>query len=79
MAKVIQVDGTTYELEEPTLQNLQKVVGGYVEVLNLGSGKYMVVNEEGLLQKLPPNPSASKLWGRGIIVGNVVICSKKEL
>jgi hypothetical protein len=79
MAKVIQVDGTTYEMENPTLEKLQLVVGGYIEALNLGNGKYLVVNEEGLMQRLAINPSASRLWGRGPIVGHVVICTNKEL
>jgi hypothetical protein len=79
MAKVIQVDGTTYEIEKTSLEVLQMAVGGYIEALNLGKGLYLVVNEEGLMQNLPLNPKASKVWGRGPIVGNAVICTKNEL
>jgi len=79
MATVIKVDGTTEELKEPTLQALQKAVGGYIEALNLGNGKYMVVNEEGLMMRLPINKSATAIWRYGEIVGNVVLCTKKEL
>jgi hypothetical protein len=65
-------------MEDTTLKKLQLAVGGYIEALNLGNGKYLVVNEEGLIRNLPINPSASRLYGRPI-VGNAVICSNKEL
>jgi len=79
MATVIKVDGTIEELKNPTLEDFQKAVGGYIEALNIGSGKYLVVNEEGLMMNLPLNKSATAIWRNGPIVGNAVICTKKEL
>jgi hypothetical protein len=79
MAKVLNVDGTDYELKDTDLVTLQKVVGGYIEALNLGGGKYLIVNEEGRMMRLPINKRASEIYGRDLIVGNAVICSKKEL
>jgi uncharacterized protein YlzI (FlbEa/FlbD family) len=78
MATVINMNGASYEIQDPTLESLQGVVGGYIEVLRLKNGKYLVVNEEGLMRNLPINPHASILYGSPI-VGNVVICSKTEL
>jgi len=54
-------------------------VGGLVEVVRLpveGEDEVMLVNEEGLLQGLPLNLTASMMSG-GPIVGNVVVLTGK--
>ena len=62
-------NGTDYELSE-----LQGLVGGWIEVVNLQeSGYILVVNEEGLLKGLPWNPAASAVAGMDI-VGDAVLC-----
>lgn len=38
----------------PTLEEMQKAVGGLVQVIGLRSGVDLWVNEEGLIRKLPP-------------------------
>lgn len=46
---------------EPLYQTIGKAVGGYIEVVHpkgLPEPFIMIVNEEGLLQQLPPNLSA---------------------
>ena len=40
---------------EHTLENLQKQVGGYIEVISLGAGIALVINEEGKLIEAEPN------------------------
>ena len=60
--------GTTYSLEE-----LQALVGGYIEMLPLEKNRYAVVNEEGMLHGLDLNPSASLLLGQKIVGPCVVI------
>lgn len=62
-----------YELEE-----LQEIVGGYIELVYLPNDEIMVVNEEGLLYNLPYNPKASNYANRPI-VGDVLICKRKHL
>lgn len=62
-----------YELEE-----LQKIVGGYIELVYLLNDEVMVVNEEGLLYNLPYNVKASNYANRPI-VGDVLICKRKHL
>ena len=80
-----QPSGKTFSLKE-----LQKAVGGYIEVVTLppkSSGerrikRIMVMNEEGLLHRLPPNVVASAVFGADLavpIVGDVVICPSRLL
>lgn len=60
---------------ENTLEALQAAVGGYIEAVTLVPGKaVMIVNEEGLLLGLSPNPIASavantQIVGTAIVVG----------
>ena len=60
---------------ENTLEALQRAVCGYIEALTLVPGKaVMIVNEEGLLRGMAPNPAASmiariKIVGPAIVVG----------
>ena len=65
---------------EPLYQTIGKDVGGYIEVVHpkgLPEPFIMIVNEEGLLQQLPPNLFGCMLYGTdqhgSPIVGNFVI------
>jgi len=58
---------------ENTLEALQKAVDGYIETVYLDSNKaVMLVNEEGLLRGMSPNPFASAIAGT-VIVGPAII------
>ena len=57
---------------EPTLEEAQRVVGGYVEMVYLDGGDQLLVNEEGVIKNLPPNPSATAIAGKPI-VGNAIV------
>ena len=48
--------------DEPTLEQAQKFVGGYVEGITFPNGDYLIINEEGKLQNLPLNVEATMLW-----------------
>ena len=48
--------------KEPTLEEAQKFVGGYVEGITFPNGDYLIINEEGKLQNLPLNVEATMLW-----------------
>lgn len=72
VAKKITSDGKIIEVPDQKLETLQKAVDGYVQIVPLKNGNNMIVNEEGLLMKLPVNVLASKIAGYPI-VGNVVI------
>lgn len=61
-------DGPFAEQEwdnEPSLDDLQRIVGGYIEVaiVNIeGQSCHMIMNEEGKLKGLPLNPTATSLY-----------------
>ena len=48
--------------DEPTLEQAQEFVGGYVEGIPFPNGDYLIVNEEGKLMGLPLNPEGTALW-----------------
>jgi Domain of unknown function (DUF3846) len=70
---VLRADGSKEVLRRTApleLKELQRLVGGYVEAVRLtptSNIMCMVVNEEGRLDDLPPNPYCPG------IVGNVVL------
>lgn len=78
----VKPKGKTYSLEE-----LQKFVGGYIQILYLADRQLcMVVNEEGKIHGLPINPVATRLLKllttmcyNDFIVGNVLICGSDEI
>lgn len=81
---VISADGTVEAHEGiPTLEDLQRYVGGYIEAVSLvrdgDDEAIMWLNEEGKLNGLPANEKATRLArefggvGRDVIVGNAVM------
>ena len=52
MSKVHIIDD-----KEPTLEELQKLVGGYIELMYIGN-THLIVNEEAYLMELPINKKA---------------------
>ncbi len=73
--------------KRPTLEEAQKFVGGYVELLWLDPTTQMLVNEEGAYEdSLPPNPMATRLAEKagylvtkGGIKGNAMILTKAAI
>lgn len=69
---VIHVNGTSKSLpDELSLEEMQKVVGGYIECIGILGG-HLWVNEEGRLLELKLNRIASIFAGRPI-VGDVIL------
>lgn len=67
-------NGSTFELEE-----LQEVVGGYIEIVRLNDGRVIIVNEDGLSLNLPVNIEATNILRRDhsttqYIVGTAIVC-----
>ena len=69
-----------------TLEDLQKLVGGYIQLIELHSSKrQMIINEEGKLMGLPFNETATKIFHDeyphlteyDVICGDAIILSKK--
>ena len=61
------------------LEELQEQVEGYIECVTLIPGKLvMIVNEEGLIQQLPYNMSASIIARRNIVGNALIVCCDGE-
>ena len=74
-------NGKTFTLEE-----IQEIVGGYIEILTFKDGRMMVMNEEGKLLGFPINPEATRIarennliWPNDYIVGTVLIADPGEI
>ena len=91
MAHIIKSSGEIIEVEPKNgkdflLKELQEIVDGYIEILTIDNGQYMVCNEEGLINDLPVNVEASKLYYGVIamlnghqICGDVLICEPNQV
>jgi len=69
---------------KPNLKQLQKMVGGYIEVVTAKNGDQIILDEEGRLKEKPINKDASEHWlgdkwdnDTANIVGDAVILSGK--
>ena len=64
--KTLTPETKTITDKEPTLKEMQKFVGGYIEVVQAKNGDHIVFNEEGRIFGLPINYEASEHWlGKG--------------
>lgn len=61
-------NGTDYALEE-----LQKMVGGLIQILHTRWGNLLIVDEEGVLKGKTVNLAATEIAGQDI-VGDAVLC-----
>lgn len=64
-------DGKRYTLEE-----IQKMVGGFFQIVSLEDKYIVLADEDGLSKKLPYNEFASHLYGKHL-VGNVAVVNRK--
>lgn len=78
--KVEPKNGTDFELEE-----LQKFVDGYIEIVNLNDGRILVVNDEGKFG-YEVNEKATliaqqtnAIWFGDTINGNALLCKSEEV
>lgn len=89
MAKLITPDGLTRDVTPAdgkafTLDELQGFVGGYIQLVRLTRSRLMCCNEEGKLERLPLNRTATAEWAAlhgltDVIVGSVVIGTEREM
>jgi hypothetical protein len=94
MATRWKVDGTSQVVfpkngRDFSLEELKFYIGGgYIELVNLDSGSWMVVDENGKLKHLPVNRNATKVYlgtaakngyASDVIVGDILVCSKSEI
>lgn len=89
MATIIKADGTTVHVcpkngTDFSLEELNNIVNGSIEIVRLTYAFYMVVNESGKLLSLPYNRLASTFFsictdGEDSIAGDVLICRTDEV
>ena len=71
--------------KELTLEEMQELVGGYIQVLTSKDGNAdIVIDEEGKMKSKLPNFEATRLWlgdnrdeWYDIIVGDAIVCTDK--
>lgn len=88
MAHIIYTNGLVQEINPEnkrnfTLEEMQKIVHGYIEVLHLPKSRLMILNEDGKFEGLPVNILATReILSHGyndVIVGDVLICNSDEV
>jgi hypothetical protein len=82
MAELLRIDAGRDRVEFSGTDNeilaaMQEAVGGFIEVIRLQDGSYMVFNEEGQMRQLALNALASGLAGRPV-VGDAIVLSVDE-
>lgn len=89
MGDIIAKPGGVMEIVEPAnktdykLDELRRIVGGNIELIDLGK-RYLVVNEDGKLMRLPYNTMATNwmlvaIGGSDFIVGDALLCEKDRI
>lgn len=83
-AKIYKADGSIIDVKpnngtDFSLEELQEIVGGYIEIVGLMDNEIMVINEEGKLIDLPLNETATHMYQEvdgfyDYIVGDVLVC-----
>ena len=72
---IVEPNKESYQIKiEHTLKNLQKIVGGYIEILQLDYNTDLVCNDEGKIYRLPLN----RFVDYDIIAGTFIIAGHKD-
>ena len=89
MAQIIKSNGETKTVEPKNgtdfkLEELQAIVGGYVQIAYLRDDEIMVMDDEGKLKEKDLNLQASLRYRRDVnpydsIVGDVLICKTNQV
>lgn len=90
MATLIKTDGSKLEIQPQNglgfqLDELQKFVDGYIDIINLHNGDILVINDNGK-DVLDSNETATEIahkhnaiFGWDYICGDVVMCKDEEV
>lgn len=85
MARLLRTDGIVTEITERlTLPVMQRLVGGYIEMVKIGGTfdrqELLIVDEDGHAKQKPLNQAATSLYRGtpakhdGVIVGDAIRC-----
>jgi hypothetical protein len=89
MADLIRADGTVTKIQHVgrkfTLEEVQQLVGGYVQVIRMDDNKLLLCDEDGKSKDKPYNTTATRMAryqyhikASDFIVGDVLLCNKTE-
>ena len=86
MALIIKSDGSPVKVEPKngdcfSLEEMQKAVGGLIEVVNLPGKKLMIVNEEGSYNGSDVNNRVIALtrYSYGVLFGDILFINKNQM
>ena len=89
MAQVIKSSGEVIETKPAngtdfSLEELQTIVGGYIEVVSLRDGRLIVCDEEGKPKGKDRNNKATDIFQAAMptndfLVGDVLICKEDQI
>jgi hypothetical protein len=90
MAEIIKTNGTRQSVQPTngtdfTLEEMQGIVGGDIELVFLNETEIMVVNEEGKVNALAYNSAATHIFKENhpsvsdYIVGDVLVCNNEQI
>lgn len=89
MAQIIKSNGETKTVEPKNgtdfkLEELQAIVGGYIQIAYLRDDEIMVMDDEGKLKEKDLNLQASLRYRRDVnpydsVVGDVLICKTEQV
>lgn len=89
MAQIIKSSGEVIETQpnngtDFSLEELQTIVGGYIEVVSLRDGRLICCDEEGKLKGKEHNQKATEVYQANVpvwdhLVGDVLVCDADEI
>lgn len=91
MAQIIKSNGQVIETTPKngtdfSLEELQTIVGGWIEIVNLRDGRLLCLDEEGKLKGKELNPVATDIYHQALplcrkdfIVGDVLLCDEDQI
>lgn len=90
MAQIIKTTGEVIEVAPEngtdfSLEELQTIVGGWIEIVNLRDGRLLCLDEEGKLKGKERNHVATDIYRQAFpqcndfIVGDVLLCNEDQI
>ena len=85
MATIFHTDGFRANGSDFRLEEMQRMVGGIIEIVYFDDNTVMVINEEGKLLGLPLNMDATAIFrahypdSDDYIVGDALVCSDEQI
>ena len=78
MAKIYKANGEVLDIEPKNgtdfkLEELQAIVGGLIQIIEINNTEIMVMNEDGKLEMLPLNEKATAIYQSGVYAGDIIV------